>query len=94
LFPEDREEGADAVRKRLHSRNHKYKTVGKCRQKGRTTIMDCQTAPTHQLSNVTDSWTPQGRITKRNITNKRHHSKEDKRKMGEGRGCMGNSGAT
>jgi len=45
-------------------------------------LTDCQIAPTHQLSNVTDSWTPQGRITKRNKTNKRHHSKEAQRNMG------------
>ena len=46
--------GTYAVRKSLRSRN--YVTGGNCRQKGRLTIIDCQTAPTqHQLSNVTDS---------------------------------------
>jgi len=78
-FQKTGRKGPEAVRKSLRRRN--YKTGGNCRQKGRTTITDSQNAPTHQLNYFTDSWTPQGRITMRNKTNKRHHSKEDKRKL-------------
>ena len=56
------------------------KTVGMCRQKGRSTNTDCQTAPTHhQLSSVTDSWMPQDGNTERNKTNKGQHSRENEK---------------
>jgi len=57
-----------------------YKTGGICGQVGRCTNTACQNAQTqYQFSSVTDSYTPQDRITERNKTHKGEHSRENER---------------
>jgi hypothetical protein len=92
MLPENREEGAYAVRSSPFNRN--YKTGEICRKEERPTNTDCQNIPTqHRLNSVTDSKTRQDRITDRK-TEIKDSIAEKTKKDGKGRGCTDNCHVT